>query len=167
MAITDTSPQGGALLATHALSNEPALLRDWFHYAISVANTHTILSACDLTVSLEFTDEGATSTRRRVERGLFKDDALTFPNSVCCLNAGKSIEVIVALWGPAATVQTIRTWSSATELPLGDELYPGVWWCTITASAQGTRKSERFRFKIEKNAMWRYMLPPGTPGEKG
>jgi hypothetical protein len=123
-------------------------------------------SACNLVVSLEFSNESEATTRRRIERALFRDTALKVPNKLCCLEAGHSAEVLLAVWTDRDSVQTTRSWSSSNA-PLGEDLYPGIWWCRVTAQAQGVEKSERFRFKIQKHTMSRYKLPHGTVGDTG
>ncbi len=167
LSITFSSPQGGMHIVPPPYSSEIEWLGGWFHVAAMVANTDDASrSACDLVISLEFTSESDQATARRVERALFKDAALTFPNKRCCLEAGQSTEIILAVWSDHDSVQTIRAWSSA-KAPLGEELFPGIWWCRITVQAQGIERSERFRLKIGKRTVSRQMLPPGSPGDPG
>jgi hypothetical protein len=136
--------------------------------SLSVTNTDPSLSACDLTVGLDFEEEGAKTNPRRVERAVFRTSDMTFPNKLCCLEAGHSAECVMAVWSNSLGVQTIRSWTNgAPSLPLGDELYPGVWWCNVIAKAQGVEQRGRYRFKVLKNSVSRFMLPPGTPGETG
>jgi hypothetical protein len=164
LTISYSSPQGGMHILPSPSSSGASWLSGWFYAAATVANKDDASrSACDLTVSLEFSNELDDTPPRRIERAIFKDAALTFPNKRCCLEAGHSTEVILAVWTAHDAVQTIRAWSSAMA-PLGEELYPGIWWCRVTVQAQGIETSERFRFKIGKNTMSRQMLPPPPPG---
>jgi hypothetical protein len=167
LTITFSSPQGGMHIVPPPYGGEPQWLRDWFHISAMVRNRDDApRSACDLIVSLEFTSEFDDTAARRIERALFKDPALQFPSKWCCLEAGHSIEVMLAVWNDRDSVQTIRAWSSANA-PLGEELYPGIWWCRVTAQAQGVEESERFRFQVGKHTVSRQMLPPGTVGDTG
>jgi hypothetical protein len=167
LTIALSSPQGGMHIVPPPYSSETQWLKGWFHFSAMVANRDDApRSACDLTVSLEFTSESEETTPRRVERALFRDSALRFPNKWCCSESGHSTDVILAVWNAPDSVQTIRAWSSAGT-PLGEELYPGIWWCRVTVQAPDVEKSERFRFKIAKHTMSRQMLPPGTVGDTG
>lgn len=165
--ISPSSPQGGMALSNAALT-PPLKADDWIHFALSVKNSDASMSLCDLILTLDFEEENGDKTVRHVERAVFRTSDMTFPNKLCCLEAGHSAECVMAIWSNSVGVQTIRSWANGTpSMPLGDALYPGVWWCNATAKAQGVEQRARYRFKMLNNSVSRFMLPPGTSGETG
>jgi hypothetical protein len=169
--IAPSAPQGGMVLFPYGVFQPEFPLAengDWFHFAVNVKNADASMSICDLVVSLEFEEEGKQTSRRIVERALFRDAIFTFPKKVSCLEAGQSIDCVIAVWSGSVGVQTIRGWSGGrAKAALGDDLYPGIWWCDLTVKAQGIKQHVRYRFKMTERSMSRFMLPPSTPGETG
>jgi hypothetical protein len=172
LAITISSPQGGMRLPFD-FDNE-----DWFHYSVSIQNQDEQKSACDLIVRVEFEDGSQRSAPRVIERSLFIKRRSTgkvegFSNITNCLLAKDTIDVLLAAWSGAGPVQVVRNWvveppavlsPGGFKHPVGDELYPGTWTCTVTAIGQNINLSRTFAFEISNNAVQhivRSMPPPG------
>jgi len=164
--IAPSSPQGGMALFGSTLV--PPDRVEWSHFSLSVANTDPSASLCDLIVTLELEEEGGGKSVRHVERAVFKTPVMNFPSKMCCLEAGQIVECVIAIWSKSVGVQTLRSWAGGMpSMPLGESLYPGVWWCNVAVKAQGVEQHARYRFKVAENSMSRFMLPPGTLGETG
>jgi hypothetical protein len=147
---------------------------NWYYVGIFVTNTDHAMSACDLVVKVEWELENG-KVKRNVDRAFFVDresgNTVSFPNKIFCLQPQLYCEAVIAVFSEVDRVMTLnrlgRDAFSPHDVPIGEELYPEVWWCRVTAEAQNIIVSERFRFKVQQHGLNRFMLPPDTPGEKG
>ncbi|HWY48857.1 MAG TPA: hypothetical protein VNX70_15825 [Bryobacteraceae bacterium] len=177
------SAQGGNLLVSPpGFSQE---LDGWMHCSAQLKNVHASATVADLEVSLEYWQEDKPSTNKRnIEKALFVDHArqfsigilennapIRFTSMTYCLKADEHINVVLAVWSSSVPVQTLRQWtpgqSGTAQFPLGDALSRGIWWCRVTATAQGILQEKVLRLQVKEHTVSHFMLPPGTQGEVG